>query len=136
MTFKLWKQKYYHRPAEEFRSRYLAVETRELLRATIHSIRKWRGLRLEALEEFELLALYKDQRITDGRAFFYIDGRTCALCWAADENCWECPLFRSLGFTRCDYGHFSPYQIWVETGDPEPMISALEKTFRRLWRRR
>ena len=98
------------------------------------SLRKWRGLEPEVLEDY---GLRKDWLFIDSGTgtshVLTIDGYTCALCehyYDGDNECLSCPLALSRGGVACDHKHKgekrAPYFHWSETGDPKPMIAALE----------
>ena len=116
--------------------------------AVAHSLRKWKGLRADALTRHGVTV--KDARLSDGgRDWLGIDSSSCALCvhylndfWPDDEDhedpdetrprCDGCPLVAVLG-RSCDddiVGKFEradgPYFMFVGENDPEPMIAALE----------
>lgn len=131
MTLDTWKREFYWVDAD-------TVSSRSWAECVEHSIRKWEGLRPEALARHGL--------VKDGKAIFdptshidlWISGTTCALCQkdlSTDGHrfCETCPLYAALGEARCDElsdedaDDDSPYGIWCDTGDPEPMIAALNK---------
>lgn len=119
--------------------------------AVAHSLRKWMGLRQDAMQRHGVSV--KDARLGDGgRDWLGIDSSSCALCvhhlndfWPDEEDhedpdetrprCDGCPLVAVLG-RSCDDDVFddngervvekAPYFTFVEHNDPEPMIAALE----------
>lgn len=114
MSLATWTAEFYPVPADQ-------VPAEE---AVAHSLRKWRGLTKENLErhggEINLCdAKFGTERIA-------IDVSTCALCihYYNDGSCWKCPLKRLLG-KKC-FRRGEPYHKWGCTGDPLPMIRALE----------
>lgn len=121
MTLSTWKTEFYPTEASEC-SKEDAIE---------HSLRKWRGLRKEALERHGAFIKYGDVR-SDGE-FFVIGGSSCALCesFFTERACKACPLAMSRGGKPCDREMpneaISPWHSWTDRFDPEPMISALEK---------
>lgn len=122
MTLKTWKAEFYPKEAKARMSKKSAIE---------HSIQKWIGLRKENLEAHGLVAdshqvlIYED--IDSDR--LRIDSRSCALCHKyalmQEDECEKCPLYLYLG-GRCDSVE-TPYFVWRRTGDPEPMIDALQE---------
>lgn len=117
MSLESWKTEFYPIKASEVPEEH-AVE---------HSLQKWIGLRSENLRKHEVFIGYKE--IVDTRNEFCIDGWSCPLCVhyvLVKDSCDECPLSVHLG-APCDSGDDSPYGHWVDTQDPEPMISALSK---------
>lgn len=119
MSLKTWKEEFYPIDAE-----YVSEED-----AVEHSLRKWIGLRKENLDKHRISTGWTG--ISDGDEDVYIDSSTCALCqrYFDDEavnECASCPLFDLLG-KRCDNGDDSPFVIWGEYENPEPMIAALEQ---------
>lgn len=110
--------------------------------AAIHSLRKWRGLTCENLSRHDVRrGAFGSIEDVDGH--FPISTETCALCshfWEdvedydycdEDHHCGDCPLARARGGIACDDERegetCSPYQAWVERGDPQPMILWLEQ---------
>lgn len=122
MSLQTWKAVFY----TESNPRY--VTWREALE---HSINKWIGLRPENLERHRVHSTSK-YLLSDGRYTFPITSDTCMLCLKGcyhngrEDMCAGCPLYLSLDNTRCDYGDDSPYGIFLDSNDPEPMISALK----------
>lgn len=96
-------------------------------KAIEHSLRKWKGLRVDTLAEFGL----EEPPIE-------VDCDTCALCYhylrppTEGNECRNCPLCKTLGYA-CDRQNpkwnelTGPYVLYKMDGDPEPMIEALEK---------
>lgn len=120
MSLKTWKEEFYPIRAKHVSEEEDAVE---------HSLRKWIGLRKENLDKHRISTGWIG--ISDGDEYVYIDSSTCALCqrYFDDEavnECASCPLFDLLG-KRCDNGDDSPFVIWGEYENPEPMIAALEQ---------
>lgn len=101
------------------------------LSALAHSIRKWKGLRYANLAKY---GLFKPP--------IEVRGETCALCEEFFNeiivSCKGCPLFELRG-VPCDEDMEydvgpgaegrSPFFHYHDTGDPEPMILALETAF-------
>lgn len=121
MSLETWKEEFYPIDAE-----YVSEEED----AVAHSLRKWIGLRKENLDKHRISSTGWIG-ISDGDEYVYIDSSTCALCqrYFDDEavnECASCPLFDLLG-KRCDNGDDSPFVIWGEYENPEPMIAALKQ---------
>jgi hypothetical protein len=97
-----------------------------------HSLTKWRGLTPESLNKHELrLALGYNPSVKTSKDMevLCINSDSCSLCAIylhEEEQCSRCPLYKVLG-GRCDDNKGSPYQTFACTGNPEPMIEALEK---------
>lgn len=132
MTLSTWKTEFYPTEASEC-SKEDAIE---------HSLRKWRGLRKEALERHGLYFDTYDYVVVDddGGYHFTVDASSCALCehFLAEESdswdedrCKACPLSKSRSGISCDdtmnSEKSSPWHAWLDKTDPEPMIAALEK---------
>lgn len=131
MSIVSWKKEYYPVPAEES----------DISAAIEHSLRKWKGLRPEALKEHQVTCESGLLRSCDfattshqTRPYFPIDAESCSLCvhYYCDgtTTCGYCPLYATLG-DRCDEESTSPYMVFLKTRDPEPMIKALEDTLER-----
>lgn len=118
MSLETWKKEFYPVDAKN-------VSEDEAIR---HSLRKWRGLTKENLEKHDLEKIGKtilEKAIVDK---FHVDGYTCSLCnFYVDDRCTDCPLYKLRSSTPCDIGSLSPYRIWVENDDPQPMIALLEQ---------
>jgi len=124
MSLKEWREEFYAEDAHE-----VAEEA-----AVAHSLRKWRGLREENLARHEVWQVPASSRLEDSEGnIFYISASTCALCkrFSCHENETEseqtCPIERVNGGVTCSDRPNGPYKVWLETGDPEPMIAVLEK---------
>lgn len=129
MSLKTWKEEFYPCEAGE-------VEKAD---AVEHSLRKWRGLREQELARHEVI-FSSDRVISDGEESLGLGSRSCALCkWYEDPddcfNCASCPITLATGYpcdgTEEEAGAFldyedSPWGIFTETQDPEPMITALQ----------
>ena len=123
MSLESWKAEFYPIEASDVRF------TKEAIR---HSLKKWQGLTKENLEKHGVVKK-GDDRLYDGieKWPFHIDCFSCALCQLFnDENneCHECPLNRFLGYS-CDEREeiYGPYSHWMDSGDPQIMIDALQK---------
>lgn len=73
--------------------------------------------------------------------YFVINSSSCALCQKflglekEDEKydeCRNCPLYQHLGNSSCDATNRSPFGIFQNTEDPEPMIDALTQTLKNM----
>lgn len=116
MSLKSWTDEFY------------TISANEVLKkdAVAHSLKKWIGLRPEHLERHGLELNLEKRCIKSSDEEFDIDADTCALCvhyFNILSHCFACPLSNN-GYT-C-YNLNKPYYIWISTGNPEPMIKALE----------
>ena len=121
MTLESWK--------EEFYPQY-PIESMTKMQAIKHSIIKWTGLRKENLSRHDL-QVDNEGDIKYKGDYFFIDGGSCALCVKyfskIHPSCENCPLYKLLG-NSCDAPTVSsPFNIWQDREDPEPMIAALQK---------
>lgn len=130
MSLESWKAEFYQLDADAE-----AVQVDDITR-TRHSLQKWIGLRKGNLERH---AVRKGvTALHDSKTEFFIDADTCALCVAHyDRECVRCPLYKQLGNNKCYAKMFTTrypaeYNIWVNQGNPEPMIAALEATLQSL----
>lgn len=126
MSLQSWMDEFYPEDAGDF---YNAGATSvELVE---HSLRKWRGLRGEALERHHVELGHLGHVVgylDDGIGYVEIDGSSCALChrYAHPRNlsdCVGCPLQEVSMNCNLDGSH---WWIWKDEHDPEPMISCLE----------
>lgn len=127
MSIETWKRQFYPVEAE-------TAAKQGAKAATIHSIRKWEGLRPDVLEKHGVSADRSTLADDQGSPGFAINGETCALCVAfcvPGAECVRCPLYKARDSTRCDklmrYEARSPYGAWINYADPEPMIAWLGK---------
>lgn len=125
MSLDTWKAEYYPIPAEK--------ATRTWKMAMEHSLRKWTGRREENLKKYNMKAKLWGV-ITDRRknTFTFADN-TCALCVKSGYEgnaraCVKCALKQYLG-EECYEG---PWDEFMATGNPEPMIKALRGTLKML----
>jgi len=124
MSMIAWTKRYYPVSARRRMSELAAVQ---------HSLRKWEGLRKKILAEYKIKK-YDNKIISDGAVSLEINEETCALCkkFRSGDNCGDCPLYLVRGCVQCDYAmsreEEGPYEYWVTTGNPEPMIAWLELT--------
>jgi hypothetical protein len=129
MSLDTWKVEFYPTPACDC-SAEDAIE---------HSLRKWRGLRGEALARHGLVRVDNGFAEPGGGCWFYVSASSCALCehfYSEDEEgneprCAKCPLAIARGGFPCDDEQpgeaDSPWVVWTADDDPEPMIAALEE---------
>lgn len=130
MSLETWKDEFYPIAADRV--------ARDPLSAIAHSLRKWFGLRPDALKKHHLTRRMFGT-IIHRNATLSIDDRTCALCVIyKNQNeygaaaCTKCPLAIARGGTPCDrvapaelrQGK-SPYAAFIKDGNVEPMIAAL-----------
>jgi hypothetical protein len=127
MSFRTWELEFYPITAEE-------AAKGSAKAATIHSIRKWEGLRPAALKRHGVA--FEDNLLSDGIASLGIDSESCALCekfygHSADspQNCSKCPLAKARDGVPCDRAmdceDEDPYSS--SSSNPEPMIAWLGK---------
>ncbi len=101
-----------------------------------HSLRKWEGLLPKNLKRHGLRLDRSGSRVRllsfagTVREFLIIDSSSCALCvhfWPDDpcssDFCARCPLSKIPNAVCQTVG--SPWIIFVDTGEPLPMIRAL-----------
>lgn len=120
MSLDTWKAEFYPTEASEAAG--------SDLEATRHSLRKWEGLRTDALAKHGMVRY----------GLVGISGRECALCQRyilrhPDMECTGCPLAATTGMT-CDEGDEGDdaYSVFTRTGNAEPLIAALRATLARL----
>lgn len=124
MSLNSWKRKYY-----KGRIRSAAADP---LSAVKHSLKKWKGLRPDKLEEHGLVVSWGDVvNPVTGKAFV-VNNETCALCVMCQTatgcaDCGKCPVVEVTGKT-CDgrSGNDSAYGTWIRDNNPEPMIKLLK----------
>lgn len=121
MSLATWKAEFY--PVEAHKCpKEQAVE---------HSLRKWRGMRADALARHDVTADCGKLKLRAADGHLCIDCSSCALCeHYVFDGCKKCPLARSRGGWACDSRmpseHLSPFVYWRDEFTPEPMIAALE----------
>lgn len=126
MSLKTWKKEFYSRPLKKF-TKIQAIE---------HSLKKWTGLSKKNIQKHGLfLKNYTSLRDAENLSI-NIDCESCALCvkylkdWDGSviSKCEQCPLYITLG-RACDdrTSGDSPYSLFIDNQDPEPMIVALKK---------
>lgn len=139
MSVLSWKKEFYPVAANSPAARKAPVA---------HALRKWQGLRTEALAKHGVALANAPfapaLRYSTGRVALAIDADTCALCQIfllKDGLCKDCPLYILRGKTPCYLatpreeaaGKESPYHMLVDPADrtPEPMIRLLRRAIRR-----
>jgi hypothetical protein len=114
MSVATWLRKFYPSAPPVLMPKIAAIK---------HSLRKWIGLRPANLKAHGLAG-----------PPIRIHGTTCSLCCryydSGELSCAACPLYVALGNHRCDEYKSSPYRIYHQHDDPEPMIKALKKTLK------
>jgi len=126
-----WKALYYPTPA-------LFIKFKSTIVAITHSLLKWRGLR--DLSRFNLKLSGGAVRNQDGSTVLQCDAKSCSLCVKflnpdiRPRTCSECPLSQVRG-EPCDYRERnigrSPFWVFLQENNPEPMIALLEKALKR-----
>ena len=99
-------------------------------KALDHSIQKWEGLLPKNLHRHGVV--FKEGALVDdvGKVRLAINSLSCALCMRY-PGCSKCPLAVGRGGVPCDQatpGEESPWLIFIEQGDPVPMLEELERT--------
>lgn len=130
MSDATWKEEFYPIDANEWNGN-AKDSLYNQIRATKHSLQKWKGLRKENLQKHEI-----------ERAPILVSSSTCALCQLTDIDseggCDTCPLYRSRNGVRCDEEsadeRHSPFHAYSDMfpSNPEPMILELERTLEML----
>lgn len=134
MSIKTWKAEFYSTPIEEAASGTAAV-------AIQHSLTKWKGLTKENLKKHRVKVV--DSCIVGQRYFDHysapdsvvLNDETCSLCekyYRLDDpngSCSRCPLYKVVG-AGCGEIYDDPYSVFVDDGDPAPMIKALSKALK------
>lgn len=123
MSLKSWKKEFYPICADKIKSKTEAIK---------HSILKWRGLQKSNLNKHKLRLNY-NLIIDNNSNSLLINDTSCSLCnlyLKRLESCKNCPLYIYLGH-RCDNSNNSPYYVFCQYNDPEPMIKALKETLKK-----
>jgi hypothetical protein len=122
MSLKSWKNEFYKTKAND------NIETTIL--ALEHSIKKWKGMLPENLAKHEMAFYDGNIRETElPREEFEISMATCSLChkfFYTHGNCRKCPLKVHFKL-ECHDESREPFYVWMQTGNPIPMIETLEK---------
>lgn len=101
-----------------------------------HALLKFSGLRKHNLERHRMRIALEECKIVEidnPDNYFMINAMSCVWCLHAIENCEgkrnfkcdSCPAIQA-GMRHCD-GKFSPFETWMKTGDPEPMIEWIKE---------
>jgi hypothetical protein len=123
MSRESWASEHYPIPAEQ------AVGSE--LEALQHSHKKWIGARAENYTRHGARLYERNLIFKDGRSFGFTSD-TCALCLRHGFTCnsnGPCSLIEILGDICCHDNpqlSESPYDRFVRTGNPEPMIQLIE----------
>lgn len=132
-----WLEKAYPKRASE--------ATGSWIEATEFSLNKFKNLSKEILARHNLqmlsTAIFTLKTDKDGYIHHVldIDVTTCPLCIRSKHitaspfpisYCLKCPLYKELE-EQCDSPN-QPWNVWASTGDPQPMIDALQRTLDRL----
>jgi hypothetical protein len=150
MSMQTWKQEFYASPASKVGA--TAYLRDDVISAVEHSLRKWEGLTEENLAKHEVeLSIDYCGVLTPGdpKSELGINGHSCALCCYVDTieddngvyvDCNPCPYFKTFKKACCmhteDQRYASlvgtdvndyPFTVFEDTGNPLPMIQALEK---------
>lgn len=120
MSIATWKAEFYPTPANTL------MTTVEAIR---HSLKKWEGAELKALEKHNVSKKSLKCQISDDMEVFCFNAETCALCHlflSPFSLCEKCPL-KQLTY-RCNNMH--QYGAWRTDNDPIPMIEALREALK------
>lgn len=122
MSLKEWKEKYYPITAEEI-ANTKGVGPIKLIQ---HSLQKWKGLRLQEMGKYDLLATEKFIHCHGTLKNLSISNISCSLCQkylSIIPPCNKCPIYKT-NKREC----FVEFDLWIKERDPEPMIKLLEQT--------
>ena len=148
MSLQSWKNEFYPTLASQHRP---ATTTTNPIPIISHGLQKWIGLRQANLNKHSCQLDSNNVIYEHDFGLLPINGKSCALCEAyisrdvidQDSNleCRKCPLAKSQG--RCCDGYNddgiddrndgddndipTPWELWLQFNDPEPMIAALQK---------
>lgn len=148
MSLQTWKEEFYPISAQELVDKPNVTDA-EIIQ---HSLTKWAGLRKDNLDRHGVsLKKWADSQceylyLSTPIDHFHIDSLSCALCEKfvdpeeGEHNeygeelheCRNCPLYQHLGNSSCDATNRSPFGIFQNTEDPEPMIDALTQTLKNM----
>lgn len=121
MSLATWKREHYPIPASQCWQED----------ALDHGLQKYLGTRPAVLKRHGLVRTRAT--LSDGKVTLHFAESTCALCqfYCKQKQCDKsnCGLAAVTGKLCGDPD--SPYQRWVKTGDPEPMIRALRKAIKK-----
>ena len=139
MSLATWKREFYPKTAKQ-------AARGSALAAARHSLQKWTGLLAKNLRKHGVGRGRGGVRDTTNSFnfcdWFLFDANSCSLCQKfldvdapfLDDGtpclalaCATCPLAETLGGHSCAADD-QPYDVFAETGDPNPMIRALRRT--------
>lgn len=123
MSLASWKREFYPITAKQ------AAKNGDL-EACEHSLKKWQGALTVALKRHDgVITLRDDYHGLDFDLPFEFEANECALCqrhlYGPEDSCDQCPIVLS-GEIACTEKR-SAYQVFIDDGDPKPMIAALKK---------
>lgn len=140
MSDESWIKEFYPVDAGRF------IGTNDWLAGLKHSLQKWTGLRPKNLAKHGLHLDGHVLKNKDDDICFIIASTTCALCVMSLTDryniyCPRCPLYEAHGDRNCDYTappealedeweDTSPFADLTIRGNPEPMITLIEKAIR------
>lgn len=129
---------------ESWKKEFYPIEAADVPKdqAVAHSLKKWQGLRDEAIARHglsrtkygDLSETVKDYHVdaveekVNRPDFFIVNDDSCALCihyLKIQGDCFGCPVFELDNQCEEEYSAF--YLYCYKGGDPEPMIAVLEK---------
>lgn len=124
MGIESWKDEFYSEDASEYADK-------PEIEAVRHSLKKWRGLRLENKNKHGVY-LFKSVLTDADNGKLHINAGSCALCMRDEtqqkgtqyDSCDLC-ILQKLG--DCCDNENSSYDHFIKTSDPEPMIESLEQ---------
>ena len=132
MSVQSWKREFYPIPA---------IKIKTVEGALISAMNKFEGALSKNLHKHSVRLIYGaianlDPRLTC--AVFEFDDSSCALCYLFASgsynlvchrpSCYGCPL---TGSTNC-HNTRSPFKIFINGGNPRPMLKVLRKALREL----
>jgi hypothetical protein len=126
MSIKTWVEEFYPQSASSVDCELDAVK---------HSIKKWEGLRKEALNRHDVMLSGNVVREVKGEANFHFDADNCSLCVISCKICPKCPLAFVRGGIPCTTrtldeirnGSDAPWRTLYLERNPEPMLEDLHK---------
>ena len=143
MSLKTWMDEFYPMQAESVAFNPLKATKQDDLKMLQHARLKWTGLKPENLKKHGCYKNYPKSIVDDDdNHSFSIAWDTCALCITymhenpsivMGERCEGCPLKVVRGMP-CDIGttSYNPYKMFVDLGDPEPMLDLIDQAIARI----
>ena len=133
MSMQSWLEEFYPTKASQF------IKDKNAIAAIEHSLHKWSGANAKNMAKHEV-TFTRGALTSVGSTAFGFATESCSLCmFASDEDgdlrdCSLCPIVIG-GDQTCDgidnmqgaVSEQSPYAIWLNTGDSEPMITLLQQ---------